>query len=57
MGYSIFDELPLEPPVYKPWGYCECCGEPIYYNEDYFDVDGVVYCMECVRRRTAGDDE
>lgn len=27
---------------------CECCGEPI--QDDYlYDVDGVIYCEDCMR--------
>lgn len=28
---------------------CECCGEPIYYGDDYYDFDGNKWCAECVQ--------
>lgn len=62
MGYSLLPwaddyERPLDPPTESaPWGECECCGEPIFWYEDYINVDGTPYCMRCAVRRTAGDE-
>lgn len=28
-------------------GYCECCGEPVYQNDDYVNFDGIILCDTC----------
>ena len=27
---------------------CACCGEEIYFDEDCYDIGGVIYCRFCV---------
>lgn len=35
---------PDPPIVYE----CSCCRGPIYEGEDCYDIDGVVWCEECI---------
>ncbi len=32
---------------------CDCCGEEIYENEKYYQVDDKRFCINCVERRIA----
>ena len=29
--------------------HCEYCGEPIYYGEEYYDINDEKVCCDCVR--------
>ena len=44
-------------PYQKTWKYCEGCEAPIYDGMEYYDVNGVPYCMDCVIRTVASYDE
>ena len=32
---------------------CDCCGEEIYEDEEYYQVDDKRFCISCVERRIA----
>lgn len=34
-----------EPPIVCE---CSCCGEPIYGGDEYYDINGDVWCEECI---------
>lgn len=38
---------------------CDCCGRDIYVGEEYYDVDGVVICENCIKdyKKTAESKE
>lgn len=46
---------PPKPPVIEVRGHCECCGEPIYEDDVYYDLFESMICKDCVdsSRRTA----
>lgn len=31
-------------------GYCDCCGHPIYEDDDYINDCGTLYCSFCFER-------
>lgn len=36
---------------------CSWCGEPIYYGDDYYNINGEHICENCIRDcRTTADD-
>lgn len=48
-------EPPLDPPEPEVALYCDCCGEPIYVGEDYYDLSDIYcktgvdnVCSECI---------
>lgn len=45
-----FEPSLTPPPEQLPEvvDYCDCCGNPIYEGDDYFDLCGAVYCEPCV---------
>ncbi len=36
-------------PKEHPVKFCEECGADIYEGDDYYLVDGIVYCPDCIR--------
>lgn len=34
-----------DPPIY---GHCEICGDPIYDQEMFYELDEHIYCESCV---------
>ena len=34
-----------EPPIIAN---CQCCNTPIYIGDEYYDIEGDIYCDECV---------
>ena len=44
-GWLVTDKE-REPQVYDT---CECCGEPIYEGDEYFDICGDKWCEDCIR--------
>lgn len=44
-----------EPPKY---GKCKHCGADIYENDEYYEIEDLKYCAECVRGslKIAGED-
>lgn len=28
--------------------WCLCCGKDIYVGEEYYDIDGITICNECI---------
>ena len=46
----------LEPDdIGEPIGYCEHCGEPIYYGQAHFKTvwnEREMYCENCIERET-----
>lgn len=51
-------ELSLTPPADKPVVYwCKSCGGEIYDGHEYYEVDGEIYCCDCVRKRVADVEE
>lgn len=54
LQFPCHPRCPNAPP--PPVAYtCDCCGEPIYEGDDYYDIDGVAWCEDCIRaaRKTA----
>ncbi len=53
--YDFTGEPRLDPPEPKPLFACDDCGEDIFLGDDYYEICGGRYCVECVedRRRTA----
>ena len=35
-----------EPPVFAK---CKVCGEPIYFDDAYYEINGRNYCEACVQ--------
>ena len=29
--------------------HCDCCSEPIYIGEDYYEIDDIKICEDCIR--------
>ena len=48
--HDLDDRAYLEPPNNEVRTFLECsyCSEDIYEGEDYYDVQGSVYCKECM---------
>lgn len=49
----VIPEAQLEPPEYEEHEleivlHCAWCGEGIYEEEDYYEVDGKPVCSECI---------
>lgn len=42
-------ESRLEPPEDRVFGHCDHCGDEIYENELYYDVNGKKIHYECLR--------
>jgi len=45
-------ECPLSPPEDAPVKFCEgddCIDTAIYAGQDYYEIDGNVYCESCGR--------
>ena len=37
---------------------CGCCGWGIYVGDDYWPIDGKIYCKECIDKlRKVGEEE
>lgn len=34
-----------DPPVFDE---CDCCGSEIYEGEDYWEIEGTIYCERCI---------
>lgn len=58
---SIFNHLPGCPnaPEPEPLFDCYACDCGICPGDRYFQIDGYVYCKDCMEKfqRTAGEDE
>ena len=48
MGYQNIPERSLEPPEDVLIGYCTHCGDEIYGNDWYCEVDGKLVHNECL---------
>lgn len=45
--YYQVPEDPTDERIYT----CEKCGCGIYEDETYYDLDGIVWCEECIKNR------
>lgn len=47
-----------EPYRRKNFGYCDECGIPIEYGDDYYNICSLNICSHCIEiyRKTAGED-
>ena len=43
-----YDEWKTTPPERKESAFkCTCCGEELYPDDKYWDIEGEHYCYEC----------
>ena len=45
--YDAWKTSPPEDP--EPETKCKCshCGEPLYYDDEYWELDDEIYCEDC----------
>ena len=55
--YRCSRGCPEDVSAERVFAACDGCSRKIYEGDDYFQLDGVIYCEDCVydARRTAGD--
>ena len=46
--YTLRFEPPMDPPEPDVAFHCDCCGEEIYVGEDYYEIEDVRICKECL---------
>lgn len=46
---SQWEDIEKEIPFWERV-YCRCdCGREIYANEEYWNINGVIYCQDCIK--------
>ena len=49
LSYRDYDDWKLNPPEDIAETKCKCsfCKEPLYYDDEYWELDGEIFCEEC----------